>query len=42
MDRDSFIFCYEGGRWREFIIAAAAAGSRCMWNNRIQDAVDVL
>jgi hypothetical protein len=28
----SFIFCYEGGRWREFIVAAAAAISRCIWN----------
>ena len=28
----SFVFCYEGGRWREFIVAAAAAGSRCIWN----------
>jgi Mg/Co/Ni transporter MgtE len=29
VDRYSFIFCYEGGRWREFIVAA---GSGCIWN----------
>jgi hypothetical protein len=32
VDRDSFVLCYEGRRWREFIVAAAAAGSRCIWN----------
>jgi len=29
VDRYSFIFCYEGGRWRELIVAA---GSRWIWN----------
>jgi len=29
VDRNSFILCYEGGRWKEFIVAA---GSRCIWN----------
>ena len=29
VDRYSFIFCYEGGRWREFIVAP---GRGCIWN----------
>jgi hypothetical protein len=32
VDRDSFISRYVGGKWREFIVLSAAAGSRSIWN----------